>query len=102
MEEFVKVAAVTDIPDGKTKGFVVAGHKLLVANVGGKFYAVSSLCTHVGGPLDKGPLEKTVVTCPWHGSKFDVTTGALVNGPAEKVLDKFEVKLEGTDILVKV
>ncbi len=102
MADFVKVSTLNDVPTGKMKGFVVSGRKILVANINGKLYAVSSECTHVKGPLDKGTLEKTVVTCPWHDSKFDVTTGAVINGPAKKEIQKFDLKVEGDDIFVKV
>ena len=102
MSDFLKIASLSDVPSGKMKGFVVSGKKVLVVNLNGKLYAVSSLCTHVGGPLDKGTLENNVVTCPWHGSKFDVITGAVVNGPANKGIEKFELKVEGKDILIKL
>ena len=44
-------------------------------NVGGKFYALDGICPHQGGPLGKGSLTGCIVTCPWHGFQFDVTTG---------------------------
>jgi len=74
----VAVAKVEDVPPGTMKGMEVGGKKMLVANVGGKFFAMRSVCNHMGGPLEKGKLDGGVVTCPWHGSKWDVTTGKLV------------------------
>jgi len=99
---FVKVANATDISDGTMKNFEIAGHEFLVANVHGKYYAIGSRCTHAGGPLAEETLDGQIVQCPWHGSRFDVTTGAVVGSPARTPEQKYEVKLEGQDILVKV
>jgi len=48
---------------------------IAVFNVDGKFYALSNVCAHKGGPLNEGMFEKYLVTCPWHGWKYDVRTG---------------------------
>ncbi|HLF36812.1 MAG TPA: Rieske (2Fe-2S) protein, partial [Anaerolineales bacterium] len=52
-------------------------------------------CTHEGGPLSEGDLQGTVITCPWHGSRFDVTSGKLVRGPTQRPLQTFRVSVEG-------
>ncbi|VVC03569.1 Sulredoxin [Candidatus Burarchaeum australiense] len=102
MTEFVKVASTDDIPKGGMKGFGMNGKKFLVANVGGKFYAMESTCTHAKGPLANGTLSGKEVTCPWHGSKFDVTTGKVTGAPARKDELTYEVKVQGKDLLVKL
>ena len=101
MADFVKVATVDEIPSGGMKKVDVNGQQILVANVGGKFYAIGRVCTHTGGPLDQGKLDGNMVTCPWHGSKFDVTSGEVKNPPATEPEPAYEVKVEGSDILVK-
>jgi nitrite reductase/ring-hydroxylating ferredoxin subunit len=58
------------------------GRKIAVANVGGELHGFDDTCTHRGCSLAQGTLDGTVVTCPCHGSQFDVTTGAVVLGPA--------------------
>ena len=73
----------------------VSGQRVAVYNVGGTFYATQHDCTHEGGPLSDGDLQGTVITCPWHGSRFDVTTGRLVRGPAQRPLQTFRVSVEG-------
>lgn len=97
------VARVGEVPPGKMIGAEVSGQKILVANVGGEFYAMRAKCNHMGGPLDKGTLENNVVTCPLHGSKWDVKTGALVQFtrplPPEPV---YRVSVDGDRILVEV
>lgn len=100
---------VSDLPSGAMKSFLVGGKKILIANVGGNFYAVDNTCTHAGGDLSKGKLEGTTVTCPRHGSKFDVTSGRNLSGPKipffkPKVrdLNAYAVKIEGDSIAVDI
>ncbi len=102
MAEFVKVASTDEIKDGKMKGFTVKGNKLLIANVKGKYFSMCSTCTHKGGPLADGKLQGNIVTCPWHGRKFDVTTGKVVEEPPKENEKKYGVKVKGKDILVKI
>ena len=79
----------------------VEGKQVAVFNVGGQFHAMDGGCPHRGGPLGEGYLEDKVVTCPWHGWRFDVTTGVSPVNPAATV-PCFPVKVEGTDLLVGV
>jgi nitrite reductase/ring-hydroxylating ferredoxin subunit len=67
-----------DIPEGKMKKFEVGRKEIMIANVGGKFYAVSDRCGHSNASLSKGVLAGDIVTCPLHGAQFDVTTGRMV------------------------
>ena len=67
----------------------------VVFNVDGQFFATQSRCTHRSGPLNKGKLEGSTVTCPLHGSQFNVTTGAVLSGPARDPLKTYRVTLEG-------
>jgi len=76
-----RVAKVSEIPPGSIKEVEIAGKPIAVANVGGAFYAINNTCLHRGGPLGQGQLEGSVVTCPWHGWQFDVTTGKAVMNP---------------------
>jgi nitrite reductase/ring-hydroxylating ferredoxin subunit len=101
MNSYEKVAEVSEVPLGTTKIVKVGGVELFVANVEGSFYALANKCPHLGGPLGKGKLTGNIIQCPWHGSKFDVKTGAVVGGPAQKPEPTFEVKVEGSSIWVK-
>jgi nitrite reductase/ring-hydroxylating ferredoxin subunit len=100
--EFVRVAKMDDIPRGGMKGFVIKGKKILVAETSGQFYAIASVCTHLGGPLDKGRFDGEVVKCPWHGSLFDITSGKAVGGPAKNDVEAYEVKIENGQVFVKL
>jgi len=106
---FVKVAETSEISVGKMKMVKLEETEFLIANVNNNYYAIRNRCTHAGGDLSKGSLEGSIVTCPRHGSKFDVTTGKVVSGPKilfmhPKIKDEssYEVKVEGKDILLKI
>lgn len=99
MANFVRVASTTDIPNGEGRAFEVNGKQVAVFNCRGTFYAISNVCRHQGGPLAEGDLEGTVVTCPWHGWTYDVTSGESPEDPDTRV-EKYEIKVEGGDILV--
>jgi nitrite reductase/ring-hydroxylating ferredoxin subunit len=88
------------VPEGEMIGVTVEGLELLVANVGGQYRAIGSICTHEGGPLAEGDLYDSIVTCPWHGSEFDVETGEAVTPPAMEPEPVYEVRVEGDEIQV--
>jgi nitrite reductase/ring-hydroxylating ferredoxin subunit len=91
---FIDIAKTADIPAGKMKGVKTAGKDLLITNIDGHYYVIGGRCTHAGGDLSKGYLVNKVVSCPLHGSQFDVTTGKLVGGPAFQDVRAYEVKIE--------
>jgi len=101
MAESVRVASVSDIPPGTGKEFVIGDRLLAVYNVGGTFHAIDGICPHAGGPLGEGALTGNIVTCPWHGWQFDVSTGQhRLN--AKYFQPRFEVRVEGDDVLVNL
>jgi 3-phenylpropionate/trans-cinnamate dioxygenase ferredoxin subunit len=105
----VKVAETSEIPQGQMKAFKLEEKEVLIANVNGNYYAIANRCTHRNGDLSKGSLDGSIVTCPLHGSKFDVTTGKAVKGPKigflrAKTSDapSYQVKIEGNDVMVNL
>jgi NAD(P)H-dependent nitrite reductase small subunit len=101
MANFVKVAQTSEIPSGQGKCVEVDGKRIAIFNVDGSYYAIDDVCPHQGGPLSEGELGGTVVTCPWHGWEYDVSTGVNSDDPEVKQ-EQFEVKVDGDDILVAV
>ena len=106
---FVEVGKASEVPVGSMKLFVVQGKEILVVNYEGKHYAMGGRCPHMNGGLSKGKLEGKTVTCPRHGSVFDVTTGACITGPKivflrfrAKSAPIYEVKVEGGSIQVNI
>ena len=98
---YVKVGRVGDFPMGILKKVVVGGEDVVVGNVGGKLYAIVNKCTHRGGPLNEGELEGSTITCPWHGGQFDITTGKVLGPPPMRDEAAFDVRIEGSDVLLK-
>ena len=66
-----------------------------IFNVGGNFCATQAKCPHRGGALAPGKLEGSTITCPLHGSQFNVCTGEVLRGPAIDPLMTYEVVVEG-------
>jgi nitrite reductase/ring-hydroxylating ferredoxin subunit len=98
----VKVARVDEVPSGEGKVVRAGDTVLALFNLGGTFYALDNRCTHVGGPLGEGEVEGNQVTCPWHGSVFDITTGEVVRPPARRPVATFPVRVEGNEVWVEL
>ena len=98
---FERVGRPRSIPAGEMRVFNVAGTTVSVASAGGHLYAFDDKCTHMGCSLATGKLVGTTVTCPCHGSQFDVTSGAVLRGPAVRPVRSRSVKVEGDDLLVE-
>jgi nitrite reductase/ring-hydroxylating ferredoxin subunit len=79
--EFVEVGKVSEISNGKMKHIEVDGKEILIANIGGKIYAISDRCGHMNALLSMGNLTGNTVTCPFHGAKFNVTNGKKISEP---------------------
>lgn len=99
---FIKVASAKELGTGEIIGVEAGGKPILVVNLNGKYYAIGNVCTHMGCMLSDGALKGENVQCPCHGSVFDVKTGTVVHGPAQKPEPVFQVKVEGDQILVNV
>ena len=100
-EDFVKVSDTKDVQPSHMKEVELNGENICIVNVEGKYYAIGNICTHEGGPLADGTLEGYEVECPWHGSKFDVRTGEVKNPPASEPEPVYQIKVDGTSILIK-
>jgi nitrite reductase (NADH) small subunit len=96
---FARTAKTNEIAPGTIREFQVEGKAVALANVGGKYYAINNTCLHRGGPLGQGVLNGAIVTCPWHGWEYDVTTGKVKQNPAVGV-DCYRVEVRGEDIYV--
>ena len=78
MAELVKVIKADELKDGTMTAVNITGHEILLARVGDKYYAADNRCSHMGGKLSQGKLNGTVVTCPLHGSQFDLVSGQVI------------------------
>lgn len=97
------VGKAADIPVGKIQKIIVDGKEILVMNVDGHFYAMDDTCTHAGASLSEGTLEGSVLTCGWHGAKFDCKTGKLHAFPAKiKDLNSYKVMVESENVFLEL
>jgi len=97
------VGKVSDIPSGKLQKVTVDGKDILVTNIDGNFYACDDTCTHAGASLAEGTLEGGVVTCGWHGAKFNCASGKLEKFPAKiRDLKSYKTLVEADNVFVEI
>jgi nitrite reductase/ring-hydroxylating ferredoxin subunit len=99
MANFVRVCKTEDVKAGCGRSIEISGKPLALFNVDGGFYAINDVCGHRGGPLGEGELDGKTVICPWHGWRYNVTTGENELVP-DLPTEKYDVKIDGEDILV--
>jgi nitrite reductase/ring-hydroxylating ferredoxin subunit/uncharacterized membrane protein len=93
----VDASVVDDMKIDQLRLLNAGGERMALARTEHGVCAISDRCTHRGGPLSDGVLVCGVVQCPWHGSQFDVTTGAVMQGPAAEPVETFAVdRADGT------
>ena len=101
MPKWVRVAAAAELTPGTCGEYVAGDRMVALFNVAGQFYALDAICPHQGGPLGKGKLCGAIVTCPWHGFQFDVTSGQHQTSRS-LVHPTFPVKVEGGEVFVEI
>ena len=99
-EKLIKVAEIDQLPAGDRKLCTLADRRIALFNLDGTIYAIDNHCTHRDGPVGTGELKGGVITCPWHGWRFNVTTGRCLEGGAN--LRCYSVHVEGSDVFVDV
>ena len=96
-----KLPGVRSPEPGKATRVSIDGTPVAVFNINGRIYGVDAHCTHVGGPLDRGTVENGAVTCPLHGSQFDLVTGAVRRGPATQPVRAYRVRQEPDGLVLE-
>jgi 3-phenylpropionate/trans-cinnamate dioxygenase ferredoxin subunit len=116
MGNYNKAVAIGELKAGEKKKVILDGHEILLARVADEYYAVANRCPHLAGDLSTGTLEKIIITCPRHGSQFDIRNGKNVRwlkgsgllsaiGKAIKSpqdLQTYKVKVEKDTIFIEV
>jgi nitrite reductase/ring-hydroxylating ferredoxin subunit len=98
---FTKVATTQEMPAGTARQVTVNGRTVALFNLNGTYHAIDDTCPHRGGPLSEGEVEGNEVTCPWHGARFDVTTGAHLCPPAQSGVAAYKVQVVGDEVQVE-
>jgi nitrite reductase/ring-hydroxylating ferredoxin subunit len=78
---FQYASSLEDLPPNSMRALTLASTPVLLVREGDQVYALEPRCGHMGGPLPEGTLQGHIVTCPWHGSQYDVRTGRSIRGP---------------------
>ncbi|MDQ4133732.1 MAG: Rieske (2Fe-2S) protein [Actinomycetota bacterium] len=93
------------VDPGLAEGEPVLGQagdaEVLIVRQGPRICALGDVCSHAGGPLHEGKVGGGRVTCPWHGSTFELTDGAVVTGPATAPQPAYDVRVEGGTVSVR-
>ena len=97
----VKVAEVGEVSEGQGRVVEAEGRTLALFNVEGHLYVLDNACAHRGGPLGEGDVQGAIVVCPWHGWRWDVTTGSNANNPAVKMAC-YPVRVESDGVYVEL
>jgi len=101
MSNWTKIATAADVPDATGLELTVGDRIIALFRVEDDYHAIDGICAHAGGPVAEGALNGCIVTCPWHGWQYDVTTGHhCLNSHIQQ--QSFPVKVEDGDIFVEL
>ncbi|TDG14875.1 non-heme iron oxygenase ferredoxin subunit [Seongchinamella unica] len=101
-DEFVQVASLANLPQGRCAAVAVADREILLCHTADGVFALDNLCTHGAARLCEGKLKGNRVLCPLHGAAFDVRDGSALSRPAVRGLASYRVKVTGDAIAIAV
>jgi nitrite reductase/ring-hydroxylating ferredoxin subunit len=99
---FKQLCAIDAVSKGELRQFNIENNEILVINLNDRLFCLAARCTHAGAPLVEGELSEDILTCPWHGSRFRVTDGSVVRGPAEKAIKTYKNQVQDGYIFVEI
>jgi nitrite reductase/ring-hydroxylating ferredoxin subunit/uncharacterized membrane protein len=100
--KWTDVLAESELEPNQPKRVQVNGSAVMLLKHEDGIHAIGAVCTHLGGPLDQGPIDGETVTCPWHGSVFSLQDGKLLHGPASAPVQSYEVRVQDGRISIRV
>ncbi len=100
--DFTKVAKAAQLKEGRAVCVSIDGKKIALYKSNGKIFALENTCSHQGGSLCDGEWNEKEVQCPMHGAKFNIETGAALQGPAEKPVKTFDARIQGDEVEIKL
>lgn len=96
------VAHVGELANNEMKKVEINGQEILLVRFNDNYYALGHKCPHFEGPLSEGVMNKGSVRCPWHQARFNLITGDLEEPPSLNALSKFEVRINGKEVIVEI
>jgi nitrite reductase/ring-hydroxylating ferredoxin subunit/uncharacterized membrane protein len=100
-EDFLPVLPDTELREDELRRVTANGMPVLLVRKGQRIYAIAETCAHLGGPLSEGKLEDTAVRCPWHGSRFSLEDGRVLEGPSVHAQPVLDVRVRDGQIEVR-
>lgn len=100
-EDFVAVMPETDLLDDKPARAEHNGVPILLVRRGSRVFALAETCSHFGGPLSEGSLIGDTIVCPWHQSRFSLSSGQVINGPAVHPQPCLEARIQIGNVEVR-
>jgi nitrite reductase/ring-hydroxylating ferredoxin subunit/uncharacterized membrane protein len=100
-EDFKPAIADSELAEGQPTKATVDGTDIFLLKRGNQIFALANRCAHEGGPLNEGKIEDNSVICPWHGSRFCMKTGKVLDGPAVHPQPKLDVQVRHGQVLVR-
>lgn len=97
-----RVVPLAELPPGTRKAVTIDGKPVLVCNANGNVRAIGNICTHADKSLERGRLGQDSITCPAHGAKFSLTTGAALALPATRSIPVYDVRVVDEWVEVRV
>lgn len=91
-----------DLKPGAQRCVTIKNKKFSLVNIEGRYYCIDNVCTHAGGPLCEGKIDKFTVVCPWHGSAFDCRDGKVTTGPATEPIKTYSVKEKNGKLFIDI
>lgn len=101
-DQFTAVMPERALAEGTAHAVDVGDLRMMLVREQGQIYALARECAHLGGPLEEGTLADGCVTCPWHGSRFALDDGRVVDGPATFAQPHFETRVRDGQIEVRM
>ena len=99
--DFTPVLPATELQEAQMRRVEVNGVRVLLVRKDGKIHAMAETCSHLGGPLSEGKFDGECVECPWHGSRFAVEDGSVVDGPATHPQPCYETRVHDGQIEIR-
>ena len=88
------IAPLSALAEGEARAFDIDGDEIVLCKFEGEVCALHGICTHEDLPLDGGLIEDGVLTCPWHGAKYDIRTGRVLALPAVRPLKVYSSRVD--------
>lgn len=102
MAVFTRVASLDDLPEGRGIALEIGEKRIVLFNIEGELLAVEATCAQHGAPLERGVIHEGNLQCPWHGVAFDARRGICAAFPNEPSATVYQVRVEGSDILLAI